>query len=485
MARTNSPFSYLQKALDEYPHLICLKIGGIELSYSDFSHSLGPIVSFFINKKVSKNSKVALYTDDDLLMLQSVFALWEIGATAIPMNIKFKEDKLRIIEHNIQPDLGFYSPNFQIGKVETFPLYELVYNKENKCERNPVAADENNLALIMFTSGSTGIPKGVPLTHKAVYLNTSSTAAFLELMQSDRLLVNTPPYTTSSMIHALTMFSVGASIVIERGFMFGSNLLTQIVEHNCTGFGGVPVHFSRILGGLSKMNSVGKLRFLMNSGEHLPVPIINKLRQKIAGVKIFCVYGLTEVAGRLCILDNKYIDTKQGSVGKPLPGMRVCVRDEQGEVVAPGIEGQVYVEGSMLTKGYLNNDAINKAEFTKWGFATGDYGYIDEDGFLFIKGRKDDIIKVGGEKVSIKMIEEAVYDYDDFLEFMVTAVSDENMGCVLSLQYVLKTGVIFVRSKFIKYISDKLPSTHVPVIFEQVQSIERTSSGKTIRKKTI
>jgi O-succinylbenzoic acid--CoA ligase len=221
---------------------------------------------------------------------------------------------------------------------------------------------------------------------------------------------------------------------------------------------------------------------LINSGEHLPVPIIKKLQEKLPKIKIYCIYGLTEVAGRLCILDSKYLSTKIGSVGKPLARMKITVRDESHKVVGPNQEGQVYVKGPLLTTGYINNDEVNKREFTKWGFATGDFGRLDTDGFLYLEGRKDDIIKVGGEKVSLKIIDEVLYDYPVFKEFVVYPVYDTNMGTLPALKYVLNQGQIFNRLDLIKFISAKLPQTHLPVKFEEVSEIERTSSGKIARQ---
>lgn len=479
-----SPLSYLLHAAGSFPDRKCLYVSGKEFTYAGFYDSLAEARSFFAAHGVAAGKKVAIYSDDDLLMLRSVFALWEMGATAIPMNIKYTPDKLRKIEENIQPDLGFYSPGLRIGDAGALSVKELSLTENVAAvPHGNGPANESDVALIMFTSGSTGLPKGVPISHAAVYTNSRLTAERLGVTAGDRIFINTPTYTTSSLLHVLTMFSKGASIVIEKGFMFGSGLLSQIVEHDCTGFGGVPVHFSRILSGLEKAKSTGRLRFLMNSGEHLPVPVIKKVREKLPQVQIYCVYGLTEVAGRLCILDDQYLDEKYGSVGKPLEGMDVSIRDENGEISEAGTEGQVYVSGPLLTAGYINNEAVNKKEFTKWGFATGDYGYKDKDGFLFLKGRRDDIIKVGGEKVSVKMIEEVLYDYDDFKEFIVQPVYDANMGCVPALQYVLKEGRSFDRPSLIRFLSAKLPSTHIPVKFEEIEAVERTSSGKSVRKK--
>jgi long-chain acyl-CoA synthetase len=484
MKAIQSPLNYLLKAVKEYPEKNCIETDGQQLTYQEFYESLSQLESYFASKGVTRSQKVALYISDDLLMLKAIFSLWELGAIAVPMNIKYTLDRFREIENKIQPDIGFFSTSINTGVPIGFNSHELFFlpNTPQLKDSLKITPKEDDLALIMFTSGSTGVPKGVPITHSALFCNTSLTANLLQITQSDKILINTPLYTTSSLIHVLTMFSKGAAVVIATGFMFGSTILSQIILSGCTGFGGVPVHFLRLTANDDNNSGIGKLRFFMNSGEHLPIPTIRKLRLNFPGVKLFCVYGLTEVAGRLCILEDAFLDKKLGSVGKPLMGMRVTIRGEDGTELSHGLTGQVYVAGPYLTKGYINNEIANKAEFTSLGFATGDYGHLDQEGFLFLSGRKDDMIKVGGEKVSIKMVEEVLYNFNDFSEFYVYSTFDNHMGCVPALRYVLKAGRTFDKAKYLKFLSSTLPSTHIPVKLEEVISIPRTDSGKIIRK---
>jgi acyl-CoA synthetase (AMP-forming)/AMP-acid ligase II len=264
--------------------------------------------------------------------------------------------------------------------------------------------------------------------------------------------------------------------------MYGAGILDHMDKYDCTGFGGVPVHFIRLVGALDQAKKPPRWRFLMNSGDHLPVSIIQEIRNSLPEVQIFCVYGLTEVAGRLCILPPKIIDRKMGSVGLPLNGMQVTIRDEKGELVSPFEEGEVFAEGSCLMSGYLNNTAVNLKVMKTYGFATGDYGYLDDDGYLFLRGRKDDIFKVGGEKVSVKMIEEHIYGFEGIEDFIVIPFLDKHMGMVPCLYYVPDMVSEFSRKKLLRKLRKELPPTHIPAIIKQVSQIPRTSSGKAVRK---
>ena len=463
----------------KFPGKECLVIEDTSYTYKDLYNVVMQKSSYFKSEGVKIGDKVALYSDSYIDVITSIFGLWALDATVIPINITQKQNKLQIIEDVVQPDIGFYSNDYEITYERIFRLIEI---KESTEIDAIIPLMNNPLALVLLTSGSSGVPKGVPVSHEALYHNTSSTANRLKLTEEDKIFINTPPYTTSSLVHILALISKGGSVVMERGFMFGASLLDQIMKNDCTGFGGVPVHFTRIVAGYKDDLNLGRLRFLMNSGDHLPVSIIDSVRQFMPELDIYCAYGLTEVGGRLCILNPELIDSKKGSVGKPLEGMIIEIRDENGIQLGANELGEVYVRGKCLMSGYLNNDAVNKVEMTEFGFKTGDVGYVDSDNCLYLQGRKDDIIKVGGEKVSVKMIEDVIFNFEDFKEFMVVPYEDKHIGRVPCLYYVLKEGVEFNRGKLFKYLKENLPQNHIPAKFIATEALERTTSGKAIRK---
>lgn len=473
------PLEFLTSGAEASPEARAVRMSGRDLSYGELLESVRKRAGFFRARGVGPGTKAAVYTDNDLEMARSLFALWAIGAVCIPVNITQKPDKLAQMENIVGPDIGFRSADYPVGFSREFPVELLAGEGEPANEFYRSSPEESS--IIMFTSGTSGVPKAVPMSHRAIGHNAWETSRRVGVGPDDRLLINTPPYTTSSIIHVLTMLAGGASVVVERGILLGAGILDQIREFDCTGFGGVPVHFMRLSATLEGAQVPPRLRFLFNSGDHLPVPVIEKLREALPSVRIYCVYGLTEVAGRLCILDPEMLDAKTGSVGFPLRGMTVTVRDDEGRNAKPCEEGEVHVEGPALMSGYLNNPEVNAGVMKPWGFATGDFGYLDEDGCLFLRGRRDDIFKVGGEKVSSKMIEDAVFGFDDFEEFMVTHVSDEHMGNMPCLYYVLKKGVKFNKRQLLEHLKKVLPPTHIPVRFRQVAAIPRTSSGKATR----
>lgn len=478
-----SPVQFLFSNVEESASSSAIIFEDKIYTYGDFLREVLHWSSFFEMRGVYGGARVAIYTDNDLEMFCALFALWNIGAVAIPMNVSQTRSVLCAIEDIVKPDFGFSSMDSILSNEYLFPFFAL--NKDSVSSASKVCGKfENDLdCIIMFTSGTSGVPKAVPITHGAISYNACQASKILKLCASDKVLINTPSYTTSSIIHFLTVFAKGGCLVVDRAFMFGVGLTEKLEKYQCTGFGGVPVHFTRLLAGIGQGATLRTLRFLMNSGDHLPVPILEQIRQAWPAVNIFCVYGLTEVSGRLCFLDPELLNDKLGSVGKPMPGMSITIRDEHGEELSANMKGEVYVNGPCLMRGYLNNQQENDKVMTRFGFSTGDIGYLDAEGYLYLSGRSDDVFKVGGEKVSCQMIEDSIFQNNKFLDFVVSPIYDEHMGNVPCLFYVLQKGQVFDRRGLIKELKKRLPATHIPAYFVQLEEIPRTKSGKPIRNK--
>jgi long-chain acyl-CoA synthetase len=474
-----NPVDFFVKQASETPVAPAFSTNDQTLTYSQLMDAVIRRAGWFCLQGLKRNMRVALYTGNNIEMTISLFAIWLSGAVCIPMNITQKPNKLSAIEESVAPDIGFYSDDIAMDFARQFPLFPLT--GESDYTVSVFSPNPDDCAMIMFTSGTSGVPKAVPLTYGALGHNAWETSAKLSITSNDRIFINFPPFYTSPIIHVLTLFARGGSVYVNREFLMGTAMIDIMRENHCTGFGGVPVHFTRLAGSLKGIDCPKSIRFLMNSGEHMPVHVLKAIRQALPDIQFFCVYGLTEVAGRLCILSPEKLDLKMGSVGLPLPGMEISIRDEAGQEVSAWEKGEVHVSGKCLMKGYLNNPMANEQSVKPYGFATGDFGYKDADGYLYLQGRRDDIIKVGGEKVSIKMIEEEIYGFEAFADFLVYPVFDEHMGNVPCFSYVLKAGISFSKKEFLKYLRKRLPANHIPVHFYEVDKIYRSSSGKAVR----
>jgi len=344
----------------------------------------------------------------------------------------------------------------------------------------PVAPDE--LAMIMFTSGTTGVPKGVCHALRAIGGNAGRVAEVLGLTPDDRIFVNTPPYFTSGICHFLTLLARGGSTMGRRGFFFGDGLLAEMAELGCTGFGGAPAHLVRVVEPLADGADVPeRLRFWVSSGDHLALDTIARTRRLLPHVRLFNMYGLTEVGGRLCVLAPGELERRSGSVGRPLAGMTVTVRAPDGAVLPDGEQGELYVEGPLVMRGYLDEPGITVASLTAHGFRTGDFGHRDADGFVWVAGRKDDIIKRGGEKVSIVHIDEALRALGLFADVAVIAVDDTILGHVPVAFVVPADGAPVKRTAVMRELRGLLPASSLPSRIVPLDEIPRTGSGKAVR----
>jgi acyl-coenzyme A synthetase/AMP-(fatty) acid ligase len=276
------------------------------------------------------------------------------------------------------------------------------------------------------------------------------------------------------------MLAHGGGVAGQLGFYFGEGLLDELHELGCTGFGGAPAHLVRVVEPLEAPRE-HSLRFWVSSGDHLPLHVIEKARRVLPGIRIFNMYGLTEVSGRLCVLLPGELDERQGSVGRPIGTMRVTSRDTHGAEVPAGETGELYVSGPLLTQGYLDEPEINARTLTEHGMRTGDFGRVDADGYVWVAGRKDDIIKRGGEKVSVVHVQEALLALGRFHDVAVIATPDEILGHVPVAFVVPREPEGFRGSRVLRELRDALPSTSLPSRIVAVERIPRTGSGKAIR----
>ena len=461
------------------PDRLLLSTRGRSLTYDQFVGAACVVVEQLRAAGFERGQRVALFLEEYDAFFVAMAAVWLAGGVVVPLNTSLPLRDLQWLVDKAQPPLLLVPDEASCPVTGPRRLELVVSGAQARPALTPLAPDDQ--AMIMFTSGTTGLPKGACQTLRATSANAGHVALSLGLQADDRIFINTPPYFTSGICHFLTLLAAGGSTTGQQGFFFGSNLIAEMEELGCTGFGGAPAHLVRVVEPLAEVQPSERLRFWVSSGDHLPLKTIEKTRAVLPGVAIYNMYGLTEVSGRLCILPPAELDRRVGSVGRPIDSMVVVARRPDGTVAGPDESGELFVEGPLIMQGYLDAPELTAKALTDSGFRTGDFGRVDADGYVWIEGRQDDIFKRGGEKVSAIQIQQALLSLDLFSDAAVISADDEILGKVPVAFVVPISDEPFKATPVLRQLKKVLPASALPARIVAVESVPRTGSGKAIR----
>jgi acyl-CoA synthetase (AMP-forming)/AMP-acid ligase II len=288
---------------------------------------------------------------------------------------------------------------------------------------------DEDLASIIYTSGSTGRPKGVMLSHRNLVANTRSIVDYLELTGEDRVLAVLPFHYVYGKSLLNTHVAVGGAVIVDNRFVYPQVVLKRMQDEAATGFAGVPSTFSILLGRtpFSTM-AFPALRYVTQAGGPMPPSVTRRLMKALPDKRIYIMYGATEAGARLTYLDPADLLQKIGSIGKAVPNVEVYPVREDGTPCAPDEVGELAARGSNIMRGYWNDPEETGRVLRNGLYYTGDLGRADRDGFLYVVGRRKNMIKVGGARVSPLEIEHAVAAIDGVVEAAVIGVDDEVLG---------------------------------------------------------
>ncbi len=352
------------------------------------------------------------------------------------------------------------------------------------CVNPRVSRIDLDLESIVYTSGSTGEPKGVMLSHLNTISNMRSIVAYLGLQASDRIMVVLPFSYIYGKSLLLTHFLVGGSVVIDNRFMYPNVVIDTMISTGVTGFAGVPSTFSILLA-RSRIREarIPSLRSVTQAGGAMPAAVQQQVSEVFHPARLYVMYGATEAAPRLTYVDPADLPSKWGSIGKAVPNVEVFVADDEGNRLGPGEVGEIVARGSNIMMGYWK-DPDGTAEALRSGvYFTGDLGKADADGFLYVVGRKRDIIKVRGYRVSAKTIEEAIAGVPEVQEVAVTGVPDKVLGESVWAFVVAKPGMVIDEQRVRQYLSTRLRPYEVPKVIECREELPKNESGKVMKNR--
>jgi acyl-CoA synthetase (AMP-forming)/AMP-acid ligase II len=345
--------------------------------------------------------------------------------------------------------------------------------------RSPCPVASGDEALVLFTSGSTGEPRGVIQTYGNVLANTRSIVGYLGLGPDDRAMLILPLFYCYGLSVLQTHLHVGGSVFVEPRSMYPRLVLDGLASEGCTGFAGVPLTFE-LLRRTCDVAAATKprLRYVTQAGGAMAPDTIRWARQSFAPARVYVMYGQTEATARLAYLPPEHGDAKAGSIGVAIPGVSLRVVGPDGRELPPGEVGELVARGDNVTAGYLGAPEETAATFRADGLHTGDLAYRDGDGFLFVVGRAKEMLKLGGHRVSPVEIERVLAEHPAVLEAAVAGAPDPVLGEVAHAFVVCRPGERVSGHELRAYSRRHLPAHCVPAAVRFVGALPRGAAGK-------
>ncbi len=353
-------------------------------------------------------------------------------------------------------------------------------SEEGAVPKNLPVASSDDVAQIIYTSGTTGHPKGVVLPHSGLYANTQSIVASLELTDRDSVFVMLPFFYSYGNSLLLTHVAVGGRLVLANDFVFWNRALDLLVEQRATGFSGVPSAYAMLLSRSDfESREFPDLRYLTCAGGALAPALVARVRATVPHARFFGMYGQTEASARLSVLPPEEIDRRPGSIGRGIPGVELRVVNEQGRTVVVGETGEIVARGENLMRGYWNEPELTATVLKDDGLHTGDLGRVDGEGYIFIVGRRSDIIKSGAYRIAPLELEEILLELPGVAEAAVVGLKDFVLGEVPVAYVVRKTGVSEVtESMILNHCLRNLPRYKLVRKVCFVDALPKTPAGK-------
>ncbi|NMG09912.1 long-chain fatty acid--CoA ligase [Brasilonema sp. UFV-L1] len=444
---------------------------------------------------INKGDRVALFLPNIPEFIISYLGILKIGAVAVSVNVMLKSAEVSYILNDCAAK-AIITTELQSEQVLEADLYELQHiliaeGQANKGitlaqvmesaseEAHAVEMDRHAPASIVYTSGTTGFPKGATLSHGNIVSNMYSHNRCCGMQPDDRLLLSLPLFHCFGQNAILNAgLNVCATIIMQRRFKL-EQVLEAISTHQVTMFFGVPTIFIELLNTDISFENLQSLRYYFSAAAPMPAEIAQKWLDKYGKV-IHEGYGLTETSPCACY--NHDLKYKVGSIGTPIENVEMKIVDDYGHQVQPGESGEIVIKGPNVMLGYWNRP-FETAEVIKNGwFHTGDIGRVDEDGFFYIVDRKKDMVNVSGFKVYPSEVENVIYQHSAVAECAVYGVPDDLKGERVKANIVLKAGHALTEEQIIEFCSLRMATYKVPRIIDFVDSLPKNPTGKVLKR---
>ncbi len=434
---------------------------------------------------IQPGDRVLLLLPNGIDYLAAYYGTLLVGAIAVGLQPGTTARSLQHVAANCQPKLLVSDP----GRGTTLGLPDLRRHSVNDLclaapfDGSPIGGGAD-IAQIIYTSGTTGNAKGVTLSHKSLRANTAGIVEYLGLTADDRIGVVLDFVYSYGNSLLQTHCRVGGSLALLGSLAFPVSVAERLEQHACTGLSGVPSTFALLLQrGHLETRSLPSLRYLTCAGGALPTANLRRLQRLFPAVSVFLMYGQTEASARLSYLPPEQLSSRPNSIGMGMPGVRLEVLTEDRRPVRPAEEGEIVASGENLMAGYWSDPEATAAVMVDGKLWTGDLATVDDEGFIFITGRRSDLIKTGAYRVHPKEVEEAIVELDGIHECVVVGAPHETWGEIIVACFLRGTAPPLGRIR--KHLRGKLPEYKWPREVFEVDQLPRTASGKAKRRELL
>lgn len=460
---------------EKYSSKTAIMMNGCEVTYKQLGNSIRKAATVLNNLGAKAGDRIILSAHKDVEYIYLYFGAHILGVTNVIVDAESNEDTLRYIESKVKPIccFGYQSSQFPSKKFE-----ELGLDNAEEYVGSADTLSESDIAEILFTTGTTGAPKGVCLSYHNIFSSASNINEFIQNRTEDIELLGLPICHSFGMGRIRCNLIKGSTIVILSSFANVRNFIKAFEQYQITGFGVVPAAWAYIrkMSGIRISKYSDQVRYIEIGSAAMPIETKKEMLQMFPNTRICMHYGLTE-ASRNCF--QEFHDVEHlSSIGKPVcDKVDVQIFDETGRRVADGGKGELCVKGNMVLSRYLEEKDTKNAFFGEY-FRTGDCGYKDSDGYVYLLGREKELINVGGKKVSPMEVEDAIIALG-VGDCVCVPVKDEKgiMG-ELVFCYILKNSTTLTFEEIAEKISGKLEEYKRPIGYEWIDQIPTTSSGK-------
>jgi acyl-CoA synthetase (AMP-forming)/AMP-acid ligase II len=471
---------------------------GRRFSYAELDQRANRAANAFAARGVRSGDRVALLLMNGVEYLESFFGLAKLGAVVVPLNWRLVPDELTFILTDSGSTVLLHDPEFdasvaalgsaatsvrEIWRVGGAAPGALDYDALTGAaspETPPCPAGPDDLLFIMYTSGTTGLPKGVMHTHGTMAAASRTINMTSDMRHADRYLQMLPLFHVGALTPAIASIHRGGTLVMLRAFDPARVFPLIAAERITTGLA-VPAMLNFMLAaGDPAKHDHSTLRWMMSGAAPVPPALIERYAEH--GIEIHQVYGLTESGGPACAISPDQALAKIGSTGPAFFHTDVRVVDEAGADIEPGQIGEVIIRGAHVMKGYWNRPDATAETLRDGWLHSGDLATVDKEGFVFIQDRKKDMIITGGENVYPAEVEAVLVRHPDVLEGAVIGVPSARWGESGSAIVVAKAGTKPSAEEILRFFDGKLARYKIPRSVHFVDEIPRNPTGKVLKR---